>query len=73
MLINKNTLAKAQGIKVFDVALPQQWIDKISNNDSNIYSMLLKYCVWSYDENKIFGCPIGLNSECKNFLNSIKE
>lgn len=68
MLLNKNDLAKAQGLKVFDCALPQTWLDKISAGNEAIYNMLCCYCVWCYDEARIFGAPVGLNTETKTFL-----
>lgn len=47
-------LAKAAGLKVFDLALPQPWVQKEYWDKGQP----TPWAVWCYDQNKIFGSPV---------------
>lgn len=66
--MTKDRAAKELGLKTYDTALPQQWLDnateKLSslsvNDKGELYDILLSSIVWSYDNSKIFGQPAPL-------------
>lgn len=45
--------AKARGLKVFDVALPQEWVDAMNQRGMDVRG----HFVWCYDGPGIFGYP----------------
>lgn len=53
--ISKDEIAKNQGIKIFDTAVPQQWLNDIHN----IFEIqnIVSHFVWSYDIDRTFGRP----------------
>lgn len=66
--ITKDQAAQALGIKTYDTALPQQWLDKFvdtlkdtptaqTKGQQYVSSIILSSVVWSYDDAKIFGRP----------------
>jgi len=73
--MNKNEAAKAAGLRVYDVALPQHWIDETASRISNMlyisydtaYVTLLAGVVWCYDDNKIFGAPVAVTEAAEGF------
>ena len=53
-------LADAQGVKVYDTALPQPWVDKMRD----VYHHDVRgHFVWSYDGAGVFGRPHALTPE----------
>lgn len=71
--MNKNEAAKAAGLRVYDEAVPQQWIDdtavkiaKVLYVDRDVvYLALLAGVVWCYDDAKIFGAPVAVTDEAE--------
>lgn len=66
--MTKDDLAKQAGLRTYDLALPQPWLDvvsKILGGDS--YGIILSGTVWCYD-NSIFGFPVSLTKESKELL-----
>jgi len=83
--VNKNSkesVALAKGLKIFDVALPQQWLNSITaqardrlrtmqpttdDDRDAIYWAILSGTVWSYD-NSLLGQPFPLTDKAKYYL-----
>lgn len=57
MLIDKHELARAAGLKSYDVALPQVWLDNVADKLArvtgqprcDVYDALRRGTVWCYD------------------------
>lgn len=58
--ITKEEAAKMIGLKTYDTALPQQWLDKVVKESGVSYDDILSNIVWSYDDAHIFGSPCPL-------------
>lgn len=84
--MTKDEAAKAKNLKVYDTALPQQWVDdavlKLLLTASvrcgripraSVYDRLVCGTVWSYDDCKIFGEPVALTDEAKELLNLLEH
>lgn len=57
--------ARALGVKVYDTALPQDWVDKFTaGTDWNPVG----HIVWSYDLAPFFGEPIAVDAEGQHHL-----
>jgi hypothetical protein len=76
MLINKQEIAEKIGLKSFDCALPQDFLDlnsaRIAKEDNKphdeIYRFILQNFVWCYDTAKIFGEITPISPAGENFL-----
>lgn len=77
--LTKGEAARAAGLKVFDTALPQDWlydtVDALAvgyKRGSPIwnatYDAILSGTVWSYDTARAFGAPVGLTDEAIRLL-----
>jgi len=76
--MNKDELAQAAGLKSYDNALPQMWLDSIVNQlapfserpdaRTKIYDIIREGVVWSYDSATIFGAPVALTDEANRLL-----
>ena len=70
----KDEAAKLLGIKVYDTALPQPWLDEVSRHlvpitkDENTYYTLLSSIVWCYDNNSFSGYPHPLTLKAFGYL-----
>jgi len=49
----KDEVAKSKGLKVFDNALPQPWVDRMAERGFDV----VPHFVWSYDEYPLGGVP----------------
>jgi hypothetical protein len=76
----KDVAAKELGVKVYDTALPEPWLDHaaetiagedLSKTREGVYGMLLTSTVWSYDHAKIFGAPHPLTVEAWGLLKAL--
>lgn len=83
--MNKQEAAEKLGLKVFDCALPQQWVDesvvKLKLTASvrsgripanSVCDRLLGGTVWGYDDS-LFGEPVALTPEAEELLGLLKE
>lgn len=61
-------LAKEKGLKSYDTALPQPWVDSAKEAGHDV----LGHFVWSYDGAGVFGEPVALTSEGRAMLRAIK-
>lgn len=61
MLIDKSDLARSMGLKVFDCALPQAWVDLQDERGFDVRP----HFVWCYDFKTIFGEPFPVTEEGK--------
>lgn len=58
--LNVGQAARSRGIKVFDTALPQGWVDAMrEKHDMNVVGRF----VWSYDEGGLGGLPRSICEE----------
>jgi len=48
----KSKAANAIGLKSFDCALPQNWLDKEAAGDTGRYQSILSRTVWAYDNER---------------------
>jgi hypothetical protein len=66
--VNKDQAAQVLGIKTYDCALPQPWVNQfvetlkdtptaITKGIDYLSGMILSSFVWSYDDAKVFGRP----------------
>ena len=75
----KDTAARLCGLKTYDNALPQQWLDSVvdtlmpiaAKESVNIYDLLVSSIVWSYDQAKIFGAPHPLTLKAWGYLKAL--
>jgi hypothetical protein len=73
--MTKTQAADHLGVKIYDVTLPQQWLDEIAGRLSSlavddrghIYDILLSSIVWSYDH-FLFGYPHPLTIKAFAYL-----
>lgn len=72
--ISKRDAATLLGIKVYDTALPQQWLDcfvdnlKQSGVKGELYDIILSGTVWCYDRDSFIGFPYPLTLEAFGLL-----
>ena len=77
--ITKEEAAQRLGLKVYDVALPQTWLDEScltlrvhSSKDAeipdNLYDTFLSGTVWCYDAAWVFGEPVALTDTAHRLL-----
>jgi hypothetical protein len=57
--------AKALGLRSYDTALPQDWVDEF---EARTETSPLGHFVWSYDGAGIFGRPVALDLEAERLL-----
>jgi hypothetical protein len=80
--VTKEQAAQKLGLKVYDVALPQQWLDescltlrvhasKDEEIPQNLYDTFLSGTVWCYDVAKIFGEPVALTDKAYRLLTKL--
>jgi len=66
----KGRLAELLGLKTFDYALPQQWLNDFSKYSRFNYNFILATTFWNYDF--IMGYPISacteINEEIKKYM-----
>ena len=79
----KDEAAKLLGLKSFDTALPQNWLDETclqvaakfmsdkAEVPDDIYWTILGGTVWCYDEGSIFGYPVVLTEKAHTYLSKI--
>ena len=79
-MVNKDDLAKAAGLQVYDTALPQDWLngvverivgmssDPIPNTRLHVYQTILSGTVWCYDTPRSWGAPVALTDEANRLL-----
>ena len=73
--MTKDQAAKAAGLVVYDVAVPQQWIETTARHIVNrlyisydtAYVTLLSGVVWCYDRDKVFCHPIAVTEDAKEY------
>ena len=69
--MNRDELAKAAGLRTFDTALPQDWVDRVFlltgqwPQDTDI--------VWCYDGAGVFGSPHALTEEARALLDRLPK
>jgi hypothetical protein len=71
---SKDNMCKGAGMSVWDVAVPQQWLDQPANKKK---WQAGEWAVWSYDgKNRTFGAPVWkseiMRNVKKNILSVIK-
>jgi hypothetical protein len=73
----KGEAAQAAGLKVYDTALPQDWLDDVVNRlapfgpqpaRTQIYETIRIGTVWCYDTARVFGAPVALTDEANRLL-----
>jgi len=60
--------ARQRGYKVYDLALPQPWVDSAIKEGYDPRA----HCVWLYDKCKIFGEPASITKEGDEMLELMK-
>jgi hypothetical protein len=83
--VTKDEAAKKLGLKVYDLALPQQWLDDACLNlrfaasvrcgripKDSLYEHILTGTVWCYD-NSLFGYPHALTEQALELLQILAE
>jgi hypothetical protein len=84
--VNKDKAAEILGLKVYDVALPQPWLDdaaltlRLSASarcgripPDSLYDRILSGTVWCYDRCKIFGEPFALTEQAHELICILAE
>ena len=80
--MNKGELAQAAGLKSYDAALPQDWLDDVVNRLMGVYTdsymrqaeraktydIIARGTVWCYDTARMFGAPVALTDEANRLL-----
>lgn len=73
--MDKRKLAEQLGLKVFDTALPQPWVDAAVNRityprekANEVYGDLVSGLVWCYDFGSIGGFPVAVSPRAANLL-----
>ena len=61
--LTKNQVAEKSGLKVFDCALPQPWLNRFVKLSGLDYDLVLQTTVWSYDRLRIGGEPVSICDE----------
>lgn len=68
---NIRELAEALGLKVFDTALPQDWVDRVYEHTAQIMGTTKGIWphgfVWSYDNSPMFGEPYPVTEGAKMY------
>jgi hypothetical protein len=70
--VNKARAAQILGLQVYDTALPQPWLDAVSEAlelkySKNMYHCILAGTVWCYD-NSLIGYPYALTKKVYDLL-----
>ena len=65
--VSKDEAAKMLGVKVYDCALPQTWLDEFVKKTGMDYHTALSSFVWSYDVG-LLGLPRPLTDEAYVYL-----
>ena len=79
----KSEMAKHKGLKIFDCALPQQWLNDIANtiseyskccgmNYNQAYDTILCGVVWCYD-GSLLGYPFALTSKAQSTIEAYNQ
>ena len=69
MTISVDEAAQALGLRSYDTALPQDWVNDFTKvTGVNPYGRF----VWSYDGAGIFGTPVALDEEAKKLLRAFE-
>lgn len=80
--VTKDKAAAMLGLKVYDCALPQKWLDeacltlrvhasKDEEIPANLYDTFLSGTVWCYDIARVFGEPVALTVEAYRLLTKL--
>ncbi|MDX1373052.1 MAG: hypothetical protein R3321_11310 [Nitrososphaeraceae archaeon] len=69
--VTKAELAKRLELGVFDMALPQPWLDKFVEDTGLDYGLVLSTTFWCYDKKSIFGFPVSGCSEVQKEIDRI--
>lgn len=72
MNICKGDLIKKMNWKVYDTALPQNWLNWFTDESGLDYWLILSTTVWSYDSNTGFGQPISACIEVQKKIDELK-
>lgn len=70
MEMTKEDAVKKLGLKVFDYALPQRWVNKVmeATGDDPV-----PHFVWCYDDNSIFGFPRPLTKKGSEIVKKLNK
>jgi hypothetical protein len=75
--VTKNEAADAAGLKVYDTAIPQSWLECVSQDPGgsdrdarmHIYDIVRSGTVWCYDgPHRVFGAPYPLTDEARRAI-----
>ncbi len=61
--MSEDDAAHELGLTVYDVALPQPWIDRFVRKTGLDYWLVLSTTFWSYDRLRIGGEPVSICDE----------
>lgn len=65
-------MAKAAGLKTYDPALPQDWVDMVCKVTSKtMLDIVSAGFVWLYDDSPMFGEPYPLTVEAQKIMKQI--
>jgi hypothetical protein len=67
--MNTQEAAEKLGLRSFDTALPQDWVDAFTDN-TGVYPV--GRFVWCYDVASIFGAPVALDEEARELLRTFE-
>lgn len=71
--VTKDQAAKILGLKVYDTALPQSWLDATVKNLNEDYHKVLSSFVWCYDGGSFCGYPYPLTVEAYGYLKALDQ
>ena len=79
--VTKDKAAAMLGLRVYDCALPQTWLDESCQTlrvnapkgeiPDNLYDTFLSGAVWCYDGSKVFGEPVALTDTVYGLLTKL--
>ena len=78
VVLTKDAAARALGLRVYDLALPQTWLDdavlnlKTAMPSGDLYMTLLSGTVWCYDKG-VYGRPVALDEKTLELLVKLTE
>ncbi len=71
--MTRDEAAQRLGLKVFDYALPQPWVNAFVQETGLDYWLVLSTTFWSYDRTKYFGEPVSICEEVQTAITNLQK